>query len=263
VNNRAHAQLNPLAVWNGTPLTLDDYFDSPVVAAPLRRVDCDMPIDTSVVIILARADRVSGLRHKAAVIEAVSCVPGPTVDHDTMNMMKLSSYYIGQDLWKKTDLRQSDVDVAEVYDGISFQALYWLEDLRRSTGSRISASSSAARPAPGSPRGIVASAARSLSAPTVASSAWVATTASASSLRPPASCGAAPAPCRSRGPRLPWRQPAAAPAPPPSSSPSSAEDRGGTSVGSHRPPRARIASRQLVHVKLAEAPGSPAGSTWR
>ena len=32
-------------------------------------------------------------------------------------------------MWSKTDLRPQDVDVAEVYDGFSWLALSWLEDL--------------------------------------------------------------------------------------------------------------------------------------
>ncbi len=32
-------------------------------------------------------------------------------------------------LWERTDLKPSDVDVAEIYDGFSFIALAWLEAL--------------------------------------------------------------------------------------------------------------------------------------
>jgi hypothetical protein len=32
-------------------------------------------------------------------------------------------------LWERTDLKPSDVDVAEVYDGFSFIALAWIEAL--------------------------------------------------------------------------------------------------------------------------------------
>jgi acetyl-CoA acetyltransferase len=129
VNCRQHAQLNPRAVWHGQPITLDDYFDSPLVAEPLRRLDCDMPVDAAVAVILARADRAHDLRHAAARIEAMSCAPGPAIEHDLMDFARQSSYYIGQELWTKTDLRPADVDVVEPYDGFSFQALQWLEDL--------------------------------------------------------------------------------------------------------------------------------------
>ena len=35
----------------------------------------------------------------------------------------------GEALWRRTDLRPSDVDVAELYDGFSVLALAWLEAL--------------------------------------------------------------------------------------------------------------------------------------
>ncbi|MBV9661710.1 MAG: hypothetical protein JO337_11190 [Acidimicrobiales bacterium] len=130
MNNRFHAQLNPRAVWHGQPLTIDEYYASPLVATPLRRVDCDMPIDTSVAIILARADRAAGLRHRPAFVEALACPPGPMATHDLMpDFTKGASYYVGKELWARTGLSPADVDVAQPYDGFSFQALQWLEDM--------------------------------------------------------------------------------------------------------------------------------------
>src|SRR5262249_7909774 len=81
-NWRPPPQLNPRAVWHGQPITLDDYFDSPLVAEPLRRLDCDMPVDAAVAVILARADRGHDLRHAVARVEAISCAPGPVIEHD-------------------------------------------------------------------------------------------------------------------------------------------------------------------------------------
>jgi acetyl-CoA acetyltransferase len=36
---------------------------------------------------------------------------------------------VGADIWRHTDLRPGDVDVAEIYDGFSFIAMAWLEAL--------------------------------------------------------------------------------------------------------------------------------------
>jgi acetyl-CoA acetyltransferase len=88
-----------------------------------------MPVDAAVAVILARADRAGDLRHSVARIEAMSCAPGPALEHDLMDFGRQSSYYIGRELWTKTDLTPSDVDLVELYDGFSFQPLHWLEDL--------------------------------------------------------------------------------------------------------------------------------------
>jgi acetyl-CoA acetyltransferase len=41
----------------------------------------------------------------------------------------MASKYAAADLWQRTGLTAGDVDVAEVYDGFSWLALCWLEDL--------------------------------------------------------------------------------------------------------------------------------------
>jgi acetyl-CoA acetyltransferase len=43
--------------------------------------------------------------------------------------MRNVSHWLAPELWAKTDLTAADVDVAQVYDGFSFQALQWLEDM--------------------------------------------------------------------------------------------------------------------------------------
>ena len=53
------------AIWHGHPLTMEEYLASDVVASPLRVLDCDMPVDGAVAVILTRADRVADLAGRA------------------------------------------------------------------------------------------------------------------------------------------------------------------------------------------------------
>jgi acetyl-CoA acetyltransferase len=130
VTCRQHAQLNPRAIWYGHPMTLDDYFKSPYIASPLRLVDCDYPIDGAVAVIIARADRAPDLPRRPVYIESVGHATGGGFEWDQWQDMSVTpTAYVGRQLWSGTDLRPSDVDVAEVYDGFSTLALNWLEDL--------------------------------------------------------------------------------------------------------------------------------------
>lgn len=130
LNNRDNAQHNPRAVWHGSPLTAEDYEASPMIASPLRILDCDMPIDASVAIVLARADRAPDLRHPPAYIEAMSGAPGPSTEPDLVgDLTRDVTHWVSRDLWRMTALGPADLDVAELYDGFSFQALMWLEGL--------------------------------------------------------------------------------------------------------------------------------------
>jgi acetyl-CoA acetyltransferase len=127
---RDHAQLNPRAVWNGHPLTMDEYLASDIVASPLRILDCDMPVDGAVALILTRADRAADLRARPVRIHSLGHGNGPTLDSEYWpDMTVMSSRWAADQMWAGTDLGPGDVDVAQLYDGFSSMTLCWLEDL--------------------------------------------------------------------------------------------------------------------------------------
>lgn len=127
---REHAQLNPRAVWRGHPLTMDDYLSSDLISSPLRLLDCDMPVDGAVAVVLTRADRTAHLRSQPAVIRSIGHATGPTVDPEAWpDMTHMGSRYAADQLWSGTDLTPADVDVAQIYDGFSTLALAWLQDM--------------------------------------------------------------------------------------------------------------------------------------
>jgi acetyl-CoA acetyltransferase len=127
---REHAQLNPRAVWHGSPLTKDDYFASPYIASPLRLLDCDMPVDGAVAVILSAADRAPGLPHMPVYIESLGHATGRDPSWDQWeNFTDSVSVVASRQLWSRTSLTVDDVDVAQTYDGFSYLTLCWLEDL--------------------------------------------------------------------------------------------------------------------------------------
>ncbi|MCU1344489.1 MAG: Acetyl-CoA acetyltransferase [Acidimicrobiia bacterium] len=112
------------------PLTMDDYLNARMISEPFCLFDCDIPIDFSCAVVVSRADAVSGLRKRPISIEATSTVCQSRLSwdqFDDLSTMVLRD--VGADLWTRTDLRPSDVDVAEIYDGFSFIAMAWLEAL--------------------------------------------------------------------------------------------------------------------------------------
>jgi acetyl-CoA acetyltransferase len=127
---REHAQLNPAAAWYGHPLTMEDYYASPMISTPLRMLDCDYPVDGAVAIVLTRADRASSLPHGPVYINSMGHATGPDLDWDNWpDLTYMGSRFVGEQLWAGTDLRPEDVDVAEVYDGFSILAINWVEDM--------------------------------------------------------------------------------------------------------------------------------------
>ena len=129
LNARKNAAKNPIAIYRD-PLTLDDYLAARMISEPFCLYDCDVPCDGATALIVSRKDAARDLRRAPIQVEAVGCaIHGrPSWDQwEELSTMALRD--AGAMLWRRTDLKPADVDVAELYDGFSFITLAWLEAL--------------------------------------------------------------------------------------------------------------------------------------
>jgi acetyl-CoA acetyltransferase len=114
VVSRANAAGNPDAVYRD-PMSVDDYLGARMISDPLCMFDCDVPVDGAIAFVVSRADSTAIDRRRAIGIEALGTASGFQASADM--------------LWSRTDLKPSDVDVAEIYDGFTIYAVRWLEAL--------------------------------------------------------------------------------------------------------------------------------------
>jgi len=129
LNGRRHAALNPRAVYR-EPMTLDDYLGARTITTPFGLYDCDVPVDGSTALIVSRADHSADVDHPVACVEAVGTALRGRPSWDQWDdLTTMAARDAGAHMWTRTDLRPSDVDVAELYDGFSFLTLVWLEAL--------------------------------------------------------------------------------------------------------------------------------------
>jgi acetyl-CoA acetyltransferase len=129
LNARRNAGLNPKAVYR-EPLGLDDYLSARIISTPFVLYDCDVPVDGCTAVVVSSIEAARDGRRPPLRVEAVgSAIHGrPSWDQfDDLTTMAMRD--AGAMLWKRTDLRPSDVDVVELYDGFSFLAMSWLESL--------------------------------------------------------------------------------------------------------------------------------------
>jgi len=129
LNGRRNAALNPAAIYRA-PMSLDDYFAARLITTPFCLYDCDAPVDGSTAIVVSSRETIPDLRKTPLRVEAVgSALHGrPSWDQfDDLTTMAMRD--AGAMMWRRTDLRPADVDVAELYDGFSFLAMAWLEAL--------------------------------------------------------------------------------------------------------------------------------------
>ncbi|WP_197380326.1 thiolase C-terminal domain-containing protein [Mycolicibacterium mengxianglii] len=129
LNQRANAALNPTAIYRD-PLTMDDYLSARMITTPFGLYDCDVPCDGAVAVIVSAVDAARDLAKPPVLFEAVGTQIVERTDWDQSTLTH-EPQVLGQSahLWSRTSLRPKDVDVAELYDGFSFNCLSWLEAL--------------------------------------------------------------------------------------------------------------------------------------
>jgi acetyl-CoA acetyltransferase len=129
VNNRANAGLNPKAIYRD-PMSMDDYLAARMITTPLCLFDCDAPCDGSTVVIVSHRDVAGDLDHPAIQINAVGTALRGRPSWDQFDdMTTMAARDAGASMWDRTELKPSDVDTAQLYDGFSILAITWLEAL--------------------------------------------------------------------------------------------------------------------------------------
>jgi acetyl-CoA acetyltransferase/uncharacterized OB-fold protein len=129
LNGRANAARNPAAIYRD-PMTMDDYLSARLITSPFGLYDCDIPCDGSIAVVVSDASVAADLPKKAIRIESVGTQILERVSWD-QGTITHEPQVIGQSahLWSRSSLQPSDVDVALLYDGFTFNAISWLEAL--------------------------------------------------------------------------------------------------------------------------------------
>ncbi|CAM2745356.1 thiolase C-terminal domain-containing protein [Skermania piniformis] len=129
LNQRANAALDPTAVYRD-PMTMDDYLNARPVTTPFGLYDCDVPCDGAVAVVVSAKDAAKDLPSTPVLVEAVGTQIVERIEWDQSTLTH-EPQVLGPaaHLWTRTDLRPDDVDVAELYDGFTFNCLSWIEAL--------------------------------------------------------------------------------------------------------------------------------------
>lgn len=128
INSRHNAGLNPRAAFRD-PMSMDDYLTSRPISTPLGLFDCDVPIDGAIALVVSHSDYAADCPNRAVKVEAVGGAYGSDGWFHRADFPKMASSEAATEMWSRTDLTPSDVDVAEIYDGFTYLTFAWLEAL--------------------------------------------------------------------------------------------------------------------------------------
>jgi acetyl-CoA acetyltransferase/uncharacterized OB-fold protein len=128
LNARANAALHPTALYR-EPLSMDDYLTARSISTPFGLFDCDALCDGAVAVVVSSADAAADNAH-AILVEATGMQITERMEWD-QGVLSHEPHVLGPaaHLWTRTTLRPDDVDVAELYDGFTFNCLSWIEAL--------------------------------------------------------------------------------------------------------------------------------------
>jgi acetyl-CoA C-acetyltransferase len=122
-----HAQHNPRAMLRDV-LTVDDVLASPVVADPLRRLDCCVISDGGGALIVTRPEIARSLKRPLVRIKGA----GETVKHQAGGRVDLThtgALWSGAAAFAEAGVTPQDIQYASIYDSFTITVLIQLEDL--------------------------------------------------------------------------------------------------------------------------------------
>ncbi|MGE2834852.1 thiolase family protein [Mycobacterium sp. SMC-4] len=128
LNARRNAGRNPLAVYRD-PISMDEYLFARPISSPFGLLDCDVPVDGSIALVVSAPEHRADTPHAAVTVEAYGGASGAGGWTRRPDYPAMAAADAAADMWSRTTLRPADVQLAELYDGFSFLTLSWLEAL--------------------------------------------------------------------------------------------------------------------------------------
>ena len=135
ISAREHARTRPTSLMR-EPLTVDEYFDAPMISDPLCLYDYCLESDGAVAVIVSSVERARSLRQPpvliASSVHGGSGQWGKAIEWMGMEDAIFASSGVRSltsDLYGQSGIKPSDIDVALLYDHFTPMVLMQLEDL--------------------------------------------------------------------------------------------------------------------------------------
>lgn len=129
-----HAATNGRAVRR-SPLTRQQYAESPMVADPLRSADCTVEVDGACAVVVTSVERALDLAVPAVTVEGAAWTTPQRSGLDIADLHGWPDFsrncqsHLAPRLWASCGLVPADMNVAEIYDCFSSVVLFGLEGL--------------------------------------------------------------------------------------------------------------------------------------
>lgn len=129
---RNHGHANPDAVMYGAgPYTVADILSSPLIASPLRRLDCCLVNEGGCALVITTVERARDLRHAPVMIlgGGMEFMGGNYCNPALYRDMRTLGKRAAERSFAQAQVAATDIDVFQIYDPCSFEVLRQFEIL--------------------------------------------------------------------------------------------------------------------------------------
>jgi acetyl-CoA acetyltransferase len=127
VAQRKHAQLNPMAVMHGRPITLEDYLSARYIAKPMRLFDYCIINDGAVVVIMTTAERSRDLKQPPVYVAGTGLRSGYSHYRFDDDWLYPAYSDVARQVFAMAGIGPEDIDVLSYYDAFSGFLPFMLE----------------------------------------------------------------------------------------------------------------------------------------
>jgi acetyl-CoA C-acetyltransferase len=129
VKNHKHGSYNPKAQFQ-RPISIEDVLNSPLVADPLRLLDCSPISDGAAVAIIARSDIARKFTDTPVYVLGSGVATDTIALHDRDDITTFKSIVLAaREAYKMAKVEPKDINVAEVHDSFTIAEILAYEDL--------------------------------------------------------------------------------------------------------------------------------------
>jgi acetyl-CoA acetyltransferase len=132
VEARKNGARLPWSYWYKRPLTEQEYLAAPMLADPVCRYDCDIPVDGVAAFVLTSAERARDLPNRPVYVAGHASGTQPRRRlplHWPLDDIMDGGAALARRLWESAGIGPGEVDLPQVYDGFSPFVWFWLEVL--------------------------------------------------------------------------------------------------------------------------------------